>query len=108
MIETAFKSLGKYIVSVDAKGHSGFAEEGQDVVCAAVSSAMMLTHALLYDVKHIPVKTVVENDKAHIYIALPESHLSVGQDALCALKLHFTELEENYPDFIKVYREEVL
>ena len=25
-----------------------------------------------------------------------------GQDALMALKLHFTELEQNYPDFLNV------
>jgi len=38
------------ILAVDILGHAGYAEEGEDIVCAAISSAVMLTHALLYDV----------------------------------------------------------
>ncbi len=90
------------LVSVDVRGHSGYAEEGEDIVCAAVSSAVMLTHALLYDIKRIPVETLIEDDGAHIRITLPERDIEHGKDALLALKLHLTELEENYSGFIKV------
>lgn len=91
------------IGAVDILGHAGYAAEGEDIVCAAISSAVMLTHALLMDVQQIPVDTLIEDDGAHIRITLPEGKgMEKGQDALLALRLHFSELEENYPKFISV------
>ncbi|MFR4972022.1 MAG: ribosomal-processing cysteine protease Prp [Butyricicoccus pullicaecorum] len=37
------------LTAVDLIGHAGYAEEGEDIVCAAVSSSVQLIHALLYD-----------------------------------------------------------
>ena len=103
MTKVTFSSQGGKLLSVDILGHAGYAEEGEDIVCAAVSSAVMLTHALLLDVQGIPIDTLVEDDGAHIRITLPQgSGLLRGQDALKALKLHFTELEQNYSDFLNV------
>ena len=103
MTKVTFSSQGGKLLSVDILGHAGYAEEGEDIVCAAISSAVMLTHALLFDVQHIPVDTLIEDEGAHIRITLPEGlGMERGQDALMALKLHFTELEQNYPDFLNV------
>ena len=33
------RSDGEYIGSVESNGHAGYAEEGQDIVCAAVSAS---------------------------------------------------------------------
>ena len=93
MTKVTFSSQGAKLLSVDILGHAGYAEEGEDIVCAAISSAVMLTHALLFDVQHIPVDTLIEDEGAHIRITLPQG---------LALKLHFTELEQNYPDFLNV------
>ena len=103
MTKVTFSSQGGKLLSVDILGHAGYAEEGEDIVCAAISSAVMLTHALLFDVQHIPVDTQIEDDSAHIRITLPDGMgLERGQDALMALKLNFTELEQNYSDFLSV------
>ena len=102
MTKVTFSLQGDKILSVDILGHAGYAEEGEDIVCAAISSAVMLTHALLYDVQHIPVDTLIEDDGAHIRFTLPKGDVERGQDALCALKLHFSELEQNYSDFLNV------
>lgn len=103
MTKVTFSSQGGKLLSVDILGHAGYAEEGEDIVCAAISSAVMLTHALLFDVQHIPVDTLIEDEGAHIRITLPQSAgLERGQDALMALKMHFAELEQNYSDFLNV------
>ena len=102
MTKVTFSSQGDKLLSVDILGHAGYAEEGEDIVCAAISSAVMLTHALLYDVQRIPVDTVIEDEGAHIRITLPKGGAERGQDALRALKLHFSELEQNYSDFLNV------
>ena len=103
MTKVTFSSQGGKLLSVDILGHAGYAEEGEDIVCAAISSAGMLTHALLFDVQHIPVDTLIEDEGAHIRITLPQgAGLERGQDALMALKMHFAELEQNYSDFLNV------
>ena len=103
MTKVTFSSQGAKLLSVDILGHAGYAEEGEDIVCAAISSAVMLTHALLFDVQHIPVDTLIEDEGAHIRITLPQgAGLERGQDALMALKMHFVELEQNYSDFLNV------
>ena len=102
MTKVTFSSQRGKLLSVDILGHAGYAEEGEDIVCAAISSAVMLTHALLYDVQRIPVDTVIEDEGAHIRITLPKDTVERGQDALQALKLHFSELEQNYSDFLNV------
>ena len=103
MTKVTFSSQGGKLLSVDILGHAGYAEEGEDIVCAAVSSAVMLTHALLFVVQHIPVDTLIEDEGAHIRITLPQgAGLERGQDALMALKMHFAELEQNYSDFLNV------
>lgn len=91
------------LLSVDLLGHAGYAEEGEDIVCAAISSAVMLTHALLFDVQKLPVDTLIEDEGAHIRITLPQgAGMTCGQDALNALRLHLTELEQTYPEFLSV------
>ncbi len=103
MTKVTFSSQGGKLLSVDILGHAGYAEEGEDIVCAAISSAVMLTHALLFDVQHIPVDTLIEDEGAHIRITLPQgAGLERGQDALMALKMHFAELGQNYSDFLNV------
>ena len=103
MTKVTFSSQGGKLLSVDILGHAGYAAEGEDIVCAAISSAVMLTHALLFDVQHIPVDTLIEDEGAHIRITLPQgAGLERGQDALMALKMHFAELEQNYSDFLNV------
>ena len=103
MTKVTFSSQGGKLLSVDILGHAGYAEEGEDIVCAAISSAVMLTHALLFDVQKLPVDTLIEDEGAHIRITLPQgAGLARGQDALNALRLHLTELEQTYPEFLSV------
>lgn len=72
MTKVTFSLQEDKILAVDILGHAGYAEEGEDIVCAAISSAVMLTHALLYDVQHIPVDTLIEDDGAHIPLYVAE------------------------------------
>ncbi|MDY3618299.1 ribosomal-processing cysteine protease Prp [Agathobaculum sp.] len=96
-------AAGRGIRSVDLRGHAGYADEGEDIVCAAISSAVMLTHALLFDVQRIPVDTVIEDDGAHIRITLPQGGgFEKGQDAMQALRIHLSELEQDYSEYMNV------
>lgn len=40
MVEVTLRYHGKILTGIEARGHSGFAEKGNDIVCAAVSTLM--------------------------------------------------------------------
>ena len=50
MTTVAFHLDGSRIVGVEVKGHSGYADEGSDIVCAAVTSAVRLCECAINDV----------------------------------------------------------
>lgn len=94
------------IKAFEVLGHSGFALSGEDIVCSAISSAVGLTHCTLETVLNISLTTEVDDDKARIFVSLPNNleneQFIKAQTALNALKLHFTSLMEDYPKNIKV------
>ena len=50
MTTVTFLTEESRIIGFDAKGHSGYAAEGEDIVCAAVTSAVRLVEATVNDV----------------------------------------------------------
>lgn len=102
MTKVTFSSRGDKLLSVDILGHAGYADEGEDIVCAAISSAVMLTTVLLDDIQHVPADTTAQDEDTHIRITLQENGVERGQDALRALKLYLSVLEQNYSEFLSV------
>ncbi len=102
MTRVTFYLSHEKIQAVDLQGHAGYAEEGEDIVCAAITSAVQMTHALLFDVKRIAVDALIEDDGAHIRLTLPADGLDAGQEGFLALRIFYSELAAQYPEFIHV------
>lgn len=103
MIKARF--TGKPIASATISGHAGFAQYGQDVVCAAVTSAVQLTANGITEVLKAPCQVSVLQDK--IVLTLPGGSSQGAQAFLEALRLHLTILSEDYPGTIEVFVSEV-
>ena len=86
--------------------HAGYAEAGEDIVCAAVSANLDLTSCLLEDVMGLAIRTEVDEENARIRLELPnsleEAEETQAQNALNALMLYFINLKARYQDFIEV------
>ena len=85
-------------------GHSGYAEAGSDIVCAAVSTAVRFAEATINDVLGEHAKTKVNEDEARITLTLPatcEDEEAV-QAVLTGMMLTLCALRDDYPDFIEV------
>ena len=106
MTRAAFRLAGDRIESVEISGHSGYAPAGEDIVCAGVSSAVMLTHTLLSDIMGLEFTTRVQAEQARIFFQLPAKlelkQEQQAQDAMTALMVHLTGLQEQYPDYLSV------
>ena len=106
MTEVIFHTEASRIVGFEAKGHSGYAEEGEDIVCAAVTSAVRLTECTINDVLGLEASVKVREKDASITLKLPaklgQTNESTCQALLTALMVHFVQLAEEYPDYITV------
>ena len=106
MITASFHLEGARIVSFQVEGHAGLAQAGEDVLCAAVTSAVRLTECAINDVLGLEAGVRVKPDKALISLKLPnglgQQNESTCQTLLTALMLHLSQLQEEYPDHIIV------
>ena len=106
MTTITFFTEGSRITGFDTVGHSGYAEAGADIVCAAVTSAIRVTECTLNDVMGLSASVHVDEKKAKIALRLPGG-LSVPSENTCqalmtGLMVYFAQLQEEYPDNIEV------
>jgi len=106
MINASFHMEGSRIVSFQVEGHSGLAEAGEDILCAAVTSAVRLTECAINDVLGLEAGVKMKPEKALLSLKLPgglgQTNESTCQTLLTALMVYFTQLQEEYPDNIIV------
>ena len=106
MTTVTFHSEGSRLESFEVKGHSGYAQEGEDIVCAAITSAVRLTECAINDVLGLEAAVKVREKDASISLKLPaklgQTNESTCQALLTALMVHFVQLAEEYPDHISV------
>ncbi|MDD3746059.1 MAG: ribosomal-processing cysteine protease Prp [Anaerostipes sp.] len=96
------------IHSLKAEDHAGFAEEGQDIVCAAVS--VLITNFVnsleqLASIK--PQVGMQEGEDVEIHVVFPEELTDQGKLLLDSFILGLTYLEHEYQSYVKVIYEEV-
>ena len=106
MITAKFHLESGRIVSFQVEGHSGLAEQGEDILCAAVTSAVRLTECAVNDVLGLEASVRTRPEKAMISLKLPgglgQTNESACQTLLTALMLYFSQLHEEYPENIIV------
>ena len=84
-------------------GHAGYAEKGNDVVCAAVSSAVQLIVNLLNEFDCEPKVNVGDN----IIECRTTASMNTASAMLEQLKLHFEAILEEFPKTINITISEV-
>ena len=106
MTTATFHTEGSRITGFDVRGHSGYAPEGEDIVCAAVTSAVRLVECAVNDVLGLEASVKVRQKDASITLKLParlgQTNESTCQTLLAALMVHFVQLAEEYPEHITV------
>ena len=85
-------------------GHSGYAENGADIVCATISAVVTMAEATINDVCGAKAKVRVKDADARITLTLPTScdEEESVQAVLAGMMLTLVSLAEDYPDYIEV------
>ena len=104
MTTVTFLTEESRIIGFDAKGHSGYAEEGEDIVCAAVSSAAYMTANTVTDV--VGAKAAIDEGDGRLSLAVEEENAGI-KTVIDGFFLHMKALQEQYPERIQVLKTEV-
>ena len=92
------------ITGFSVSGHSGYAEAGSDIVCAAISALVTMAEATINEVCGAKAKVRVKDEEARVTLTLPTScdEEESVQAVLAGLLLYLCNLRDEYPDHIEV------
>ena len=102
MTTAKFLFSDEVVVSFELSGHSGYAEEGEDIVCSAVSSAVYMAANTIIEIMKLNPEAEVRDGYLKIQMDLDDARKSkVITDGLY---LHLSELQGQYPNNLKLER----
>ena len=101
MIVAAFSVRGPD-ARFTVRGHAGYAPHGEDIVCAAASSAGYLVANTATEIFGVKAE-ITEEDGV---LSFSETGNAEAAKLVRGLMLHFSELSQQYPQFVKVITED--
>ena len=104
MIRATLLTRNNRLCGFDIQGHAGQAEQGRDIVCAAVSSAAYLTANTLTEV--CGCRATVRESEGRLSVRI-SSEEEAAQIPLQGLRLHLEGLTAQYPQYIQLQQTEV-
>ena len=92
------------ITGFTISGHSGYAEAGSDIVCAAISALVTMAEATINEVCGAKAKVRVKEEDARVTLTLPVScdEEDSVQAVLAGMMLTLCSMRDDYPDYIEV------
>ena len=95
---------GDRITGFSVSGHSGYAESGSDIVCAAISAVVSMAEATINDVCGANAKVRVKEEDARITLTLPTScdEEDAIQAVLAGMMVTLCSMRDDYSDYIEV------
>lgn len=94
------KNKDGYFSGFYMKGHSGFNSSGDDIVCAAVSSAAYMVVNTITDVLKANADVSVQEGKMHILVE--DKSAKSCRPLFLGLMLHLSALQEQYKENINI------
>ena len=104
MTKCEFFTENDRITGFSVSGHSGYAESGSDIVCAAISAVVTRAEATINEVCGAKAKVRVKAEDARVTLMLPTScdEEDAVQAVLAGMMLTLMSMRDDYPDYIEV------
>jgi len=95
-----FKNEKNLIVAYEVNGHAGYAQEGQDIVCAAVS---VLTMAAINGIEeHLKRDLAYECSDGQLKVTLKQTPDDLTQAVLVTMEMGLKDIAEQYPKRVRI------
>lgn len=108
MIDICFKKDSGKLLGFNIEGHAGYGEEGEDIVCSAVSAISYTIVNGITEVLKISVEHIIKDGFLQLNLSSNSlEDIENCQVLLETMLLGFKSMEISYSDYIKVQVEEV-
>ena len=104
MIRVRFTTADGLLSGFSVTGHAGAGVYGEDIVCAAVSSATYMTANTITEILCQPADILV--DEGHLSLQVT-GDIPTCQAVLAGFRLHIQALQQEYPSRIQLMNTEV-
>ena len=92
----------KLISGFQIKGHSGFAESGQDIVCSAVSTASQMALVGLKEVLDLNVESNMKEGFLIVHLQKEDLQNEKAQTILLSMEKTLQSIADEYARFVKM------
>ncbi len=93
------------IKTIEATGHSGYAEQGSDIVCSAISTLMETLANGLTEIVKAETKVIVDENIPHLSVSLIDTDKDKCKDAQVLMQtilLGIKGVAQEFSKFIKI------
>lgn len=91
------------VCGLELSGHSGYDEEGRDIVCAALSTLIQTLEIGLTEVLEIEgVSTKVNEDKAYMGVFWGQNNGQRTEDLVNTIIAALRSIEKGYPSYTRL------
>lgn len=96
-------------IGFDAKGHTGYAERGEDIVCAAVSAVTQTAAIGITELVKAECAFEVSDGELHLMLgrSVKGEQLKQAELILETMLMGLRSIETEYSDYLKIEKREV-
>lgn len=106
MTKVIVKRRSKSIVEIECDGHTGYGIEGEDIVCAALSSIVQTAILGVLQVVGVNVELTRDDRRGYLKAVIPaDLNKAARHDCDCILDtmlLGIADLNQGYSDFVEL------
>lgn len=102
MIKITIFEKNNLIIGYQIKGHSGYAEEGHDIVCAGVSVASQMALVGLKEVLKLDVESNQNDGFLVVRLKKEDFENNSAQALLETMRKTLEDISKNYSKFVKL------
>ena len=106
MITITIIKKNQKIITVEANGHSGYAEHGADIICSAVSTLTQNLINSLTEIAKIDAKYMIDESIPHLSVTIPldlsKEDMNTSQLFMKSAVLGLKNLANSYTKYIKI------
>lgn len=105
MTKVTITRQDNHIIKVECIGHTDYAEHGEDIICAALSSIVQTALLGLMQVAGVPAEYSTDEEIGYLMIEIPNLNDKLRHNAdmiLETMLIGINDLHLSYSDFIEL------
>lgn len=97
---TVYRDEKNFIYKMTIEGHADFAQRGQDIVCAGISS--LSQSVLLALINHLKYDVDYKVDDGYLFFEMKSKTTEISEAVMAVPYYGFLEIAKKYPEYVNL------